>query len=155
MITRFEQFVSAITGIHRCIQKIERDEMEKYGLKGYHAQYLLVLARYREGITSAQISEICDINKAAVSRAIAELEAEKLVVRSSGNNNGYRARLELTPKGYQAAEWVSIRAQSAVDQAGIGMSESQRQAMYAALGTIASNLRKICKEGIQAENSIR
>ena len=33
MISRFEQFTSAISGIYRSIQKIEREQMEKYGLK--------------------------------------------------------------------------------------------------------------------------
>ena len=40
MIDRFEQFVSYISAIHRDVQKIERDEMVKYGLKGAYAQYL-------------------------------------------------------------------------------------------------------------------
>ena len=38
MLTRFEQFTSSIAGIYKHIQKIERDEMIKYGLKGSYAQ---------------------------------------------------------------------------------------------------------------------
>ena len=34
MISRFELFVSSVSSIYRYIQKIERVEMEKYGLKG-------------------------------------------------------------------------------------------------------------------------
>ena len=34
MLDRFEQFTAAISAINRCIQKLERDEMEKYGYKG-------------------------------------------------------------------------------------------------------------------------
>ena len=101
MVTRFEQFVSAINGIHRCIQRIERDEMEKYGLKGYHAQYLMALARYSEGVTAVRLCEICDVNKAAVSRSVSELENEGLVERRSrgGTSTAYRANLVLTEKG--------------------------------------------------------
>ena len=33
MISRFEQFSGAVACIYRCIQKIERVEMAKYGLK--------------------------------------------------------------------------------------------------------------------------
>lgn len=150
MISRFEQFVSAINGIHRCVQRIERDEMEKYGLKGYHAQYLLVLARHPEGITAGELCDVCDINKAAVSRSINELENQDLVLRKTHGGSAYRARLLLTEKGMQAAEWVSARAQAAVDLAGSGMTEEQRKTMYSALGTIASNLRAICREGMES-----
>ena len=33
MLDRFEQFTAAISAINRCVQKLERDEMEKYGYK--------------------------------------------------------------------------------------------------------------------------
>jgi DNA-binding MarR family transcriptional regulator len=150
MVTRFEQFVSAINGIHRCIQRIERDEMEKYGLKGYHAQYLMALARYSEGVTAVRLCEICDVNKAAVSRSVSELENEGLVERRSrgGTSTAYRANLVLTEKGQEAARWVSLRAQEAVEKAGAGLGDAERKAMYVALENISTNLRGICREGI-------
>jgi len=79
MIDRFEQFVSYISAIHRDIQKIERDQMVKYGLKGAYAQYLVAMDHYPEGITAAKLCEVCDIDKAAVSRVLSEMEKKKLV----------------------------------------------------------------------------
>ena len=76
MLRRFEEFCSIISAIQHNIQKIERDEMEKYGLKGPYAQYLVTMSRCPEGITAAQLSEMCDKDKAAVSRALAELLTE-------------------------------------------------------------------------------
>ena len=73
MVDRFEQFAGYISGIFRQIQKIERDELEKQGLKGAFAQYLVVMSHYPEGITATQLCEVCDKDKAAVSRVIAEL----------------------------------------------------------------------------------
>ena len=70
MINRFEQFVSYISAIHRDIQRIERDEMEKLGLKGAYAQYLVAMHRHPEGITAVDLCEVCDKDKAAVSRAV-------------------------------------------------------------------------------------
>jgi DNA-binding MarR family transcriptional regulator len=156
MVTRFEQFVSAINGIHRCIQRIERSEMEKYGLKGYHAQYLMALMRYEEGVTAVQMCDICDVNKAAVSRSISELENEGLVVRRSreGTSTAYRATLVLTDKGKEAAKWVSLRAQEAVEKAGSGLSADDRAAMYNALENISCNLRAICKEALAQEQKV-
>lgn len=40
MINRFEQFSQVISGIHRYIQKLQRNEMVKRGYKGAFAQYL-------------------------------------------------------------------------------------------------------------------
>ena len=70
MLNRFEQFTSAISALCRDVQKIERDEMEKQGLRGAFAQYLLAISRYPEGITASALCEVCDKDKAAVSRII-------------------------------------------------------------------------------------
>ena len=48
--------------------------MEKYGLKGPHAQCLLAMRRNPQGITASQLCTICDKDKAAISRTVAELE---------------------------------------------------------------------------------
>ena len=145
MISRFEQFSFAISGIYRSIQKIERDEMERYGLKGGYAQYLVAMARHPQGLTSAQLCEICDLDKAAVSRSIGEMEERGLLERLAVNN---RAKLRLTEKGLAAADYVSRRAQQAVSVAGSGLSEEDREVMYRALESIAAHLQVISKEGI-------
>lgn len=148
MITRFEQFSSSISGIYKHIQKIERDEMVKYGLKGSFAQYLLAIGRYEEGITSSELCEICDKDKAAISRVVAEMEQKGLIYRQAAGDNLYRARLKLTEKGKEAADHVSTCAKIAVEVAGKGLTEESRQAFYAALNLIASNLQDISKKGI-------
>ena len=146
MISRFEQFTSAISGIYRSIQKIEREQMEKYGLKGAYAQYLVTIQRYEDGITAAQLCEVCDLDKAAVSRAIAEMFQRGLVERTG--ETGYRARVKLTETGQEAAAYVNRLAQAAVDAAGSALTDSDRAVMYAALESIAEKLSIICKTGI-------
>ena len=147
MISRFERFSFAISGIYRSIQKIERDEMERYGLKGGYAQYLVAMARHPQGLTSTQLCEICDLDKAAVSRSIGEMEERGLLERLAVNY-AYRAKLRLTEKGLAAADYVSRRAQQAVAVAGSGLSEEERGVMYRALESIAAHLQVISKEGI-------
>ena len=83
MLDRFEHFSYSISNIYRHIVKIEREEMEKYGLRGSYVQYLLAMKRYPEGVTSTQLCEICDKDKAAISRVIAEMESKGLVKRES------------------------------------------------------------------------
>ena len=137
MVTRFEQFTSSVASIYRSIQKIERVEMAKYGLKGPHAQVLLAMSRYPDGVTSGELVKLCDKDKAAISRTVAELEREGMVCRQGRNGNFYRAALTLTQRGREAAEHVAIRAKRAVETASNGLNDDSRQALYAALDLIA------------------
>lgn len=149
MVTRFEQFSASVSCIYRCIQKIERVEMAKYGLKGPHAQCLLAMSRYPDGITSSQLCTICDKDKAAISRTVAELEREGLVERYLKGSNRYRALLKLTAQGEAAAQRVDERAKLAVEKAGEGMTDEQRTTFYQVLDLIAGHLQTICEAGLE------
>lgn len=148
MISRFEQFSSSVSCIYRYIQRIERMEMAKYGLKGPHAQCLLAMSRYPEGITSGELVKICDKDKAAISRTVAELENSGMIERQGRNGNMYRALIRLTQKGEAAARHVDERARLAVEKAGEGMTDDQRAVFYAVLGLIANNLQTISEDGL-------
>jgi DNA-binding MarR family transcriptional regulator len=148
MLERFEQFTSAISALYRDVQKIERDEMEKQGLRGACAQYLLAISRHPEGITAASLCEICDKDKAAVSRIIAEMEAKGLLEKENDGVSQYRARLRLTPEGKKMAAFVRERISVAVELAGGGLSDQDRKIFYSTLERISANLQKICLDGI-------
>jgi DNA-binding MarR family transcriptional regulator len=148
MLNRFEQFTSAISALCRDVQKIERDEMEKQGLRGAFAQYLLAISRYPEGITASALCEVCDKDKAAVSRIIGEMESKGLLQKINDGTSQYRARISLTPAGEEAAAFVRERASAAVELAGSGLSDEDRKAFYKTLELISENLQEICKKGI-------
>lgn len=149
MISKYELFSASVSSLYRDIQRIERRETAKYGMKGPHAQCLLAMSRYPEGITATQICEICEKDKAAVSRTLAELEENGLVLRTARNGSRYRALLTLTEKGKDAARTVNEKAQIAVELAGAGLDDAQREVFYAVLDVIAGNLHTICKEGLK------
>ncbi len=148
MIKRFEQFTAAISSIYRFIQKIERDEMEKYGLKGACAQYLLAMAAHPEGITASELCEICSKDKAAVSRILNEMEAKGLVLRNTDGETQYRIRLILTETGKEAANYVNQKAAIAAELVGKGLSAEDRKAFYASLALIAANIEALSSQGI-------
>ena len=149
MLTKYELFSLSISSLHQDIQKIERMEMAKYGLKGPHAQCLLAMSRYPEGVTSVQLCEICDKDKAAISRSVSELEEAGLLIRTERNGIRYRALLHLTERGLEAAENVQQRAKLAVERAGEGLTDEKREVFYSVLGRIAGNLHAICKDGLE------
>ena len=148
MISRFERFSFAISEISRCWHKIATDEMEKYGLKGSHAIYLVVMSRYKDGITATQLSEVCGRDKADVSRAMTMMEKNGLVVREGVNQSFYRAHLKLTDAGRCAAEQVKVRADVAVTMAGGDLSDKDREIFYNALEHITDKLRSISVDGL-------
>ena len=148
MIDSYELLSSSISSMYHDIQKIERVEMAKFGLKGPHAQCILALNRYPGGLTVSQLCDICDKDKAAVSRTVSELEDAGMILRSPRNGTRYRAPLTLTEQGSAAAQAVSERAHLAVEHAGLGLDDSQRQIFYQVLTLIAGNLHTICKDGL-------
>ena len=147
MLRRFEEFSGYVSNLNRCIQKIEADEMKKFGLKGSLAQYLQAMYHHPDGLTATELCRICGKDKAAVSRALLEMEQKELVVRP--NESGYRIPVRLTEKGKKTAGDVCGRITAAVETAGRGVDPEQRRICYNALGQIAANLEAICKEGLK------
>ena len=148
MLKRFARFSLAIAEFDRCWHKLAAEEMAKYDLNSPHAVYLNVLYAYPDGITAAKLGELCCKNKADVSRMVSILEKKGLVRKEATGGNLYRARLLLTEAGRQAAEHVRERAAVAVELAGAGLSDENREIFYIALEQITANLQTLSKEGL-------
>ena len=151
MIGRFEQFCTAISSIQYSIARIERVEMEKYGLKGPHAQCMLVMQRNPEGITAAELCSICEKDKAAVSRTLAELQMAGMITRVDPNGKRYRSRLYLTEKGQAVASQVADRVHQAVSRVSECYDVQTREVFVQVLNMIATNLQELCKNGLQED----
>ena len=145
MVSRFERFSFAISEIYRHWHKIAADEMEKCGLKGPYAVYFTAMCRFPEGITSAQLAEVCSRDKSDVSRAISLMEKKGLVMKEGST---YRALIKLTDEGNKVADFINERAAHAVNLGGKGLSEDERNQFYNTLELIVSNLQAISQEGL-------
>ena len=148
MLKRFARFSLAISEIDRCWHKLAAEEMAKYDLNSPHAVYLTMLYNFEEGITAARLGELCCKNKADVSRMISILEKKGLVRKEATGGNLYRAKLRLTGEGKQAAEHVQQRAALAVELAGSGMTDADREIFYRCLEKITANLQTLSKDGL-------
>lgn len=150
MVDRFERFSFAISEISRYWHKIASDELKPYGLKGPYAVYFTALYRFPEGLTASRLGELCSRDKSDVSRAVTLLEGKGLIVKGSESGNLYRAKIRLTESGRAIAEHINRRAKLAVDLAGSGLTDADREAMYRSLEIIVSNLQKLSKDGLPA-----
>ncbi len=148
MVSRFEHFSYSISAISRCWHKIASEVMEKCGLKGTYAIYLITIYRYSDGITAAKLGELCSKDKSDISRAISAMEKKGLVKREGINRNLYRALIKLTDDGKVVAEYVEEKASLAVELAGKELTDKRRKEFYEALDIIVGNLQTICEEGL-------
>lgn len=152
MFRRFETFVTAITQINRSIQKIKSQEMARFHLKGTHVMCLFYLQQHPQGLTAAQLAQFCEEDKAAVSRAIAELRTRSLVfVPEDSSHRRYRAIITLTDEGKEITLQMNKRIVDAVENAAKGYSDEERAVFYRVLLQVADNLQNTClqKEGIE------
>ena len=152
MVGRFEQFCGAIASIQHSIAKIERMEMEKHGLKGPHAQCMLVMERNPDGITAAALCAECEKDKAAISRTLAELDAAGMITRVDINGKRYRSRLYLTEKGKAVARQVNDLVHQAVSRVTSGYDVVTREVFVHVLGLIALNLQELCRMGFPEDD---
>ena len=148
MENRYEAFTLLISSISRSIRRIKADAVEKYGLKSPHVTCLYYLHK-RSGMTSAELCELCDEDKAAISRSILYLEENGFLARmipaplrkARGEGHHYRASLVLTEKGEAAARYISERIDRALEQVSRGVSEKEREVLYRVLDQISRNLQ--------------
>lgn len=148
MIDRFERFSFAISEISRCWHRIAGDVMGSHGLKGPYAVYFTALYRYPEGITAAQLGEICSRDKADVSRAMQMMEQQGLIEKQAGDKKAYRALLKLTDAGMKLAQTINQKAVLAVETASKGLAPEKRAVFYEALELITTNLQQLSKNGL-------
>ena len=138
MIHRFQDFLTGITVCYKYIQRIKNMEMTEFGLKGIHVSCLFYLHNNPEGLTAAQLCQLCAEDKATISRIIADLRAKGYVL--SGAEKNYRAPLKLSAAGQEVAQKMEPVILSWVAVGGDGLTEEQRTAFYDSLKLISSNL---------------
>lgn len=148
MVERFERFSLAISEISRCWHRIANEVMRDYDLKGAYSVYFTTLSRFPEGLTAAELVELCGRDKADVSRAMSLLESKGLVKRSQTETKVYRARLSLTASGVALAEHINEKAKNAVECASSGLPDEKRAVFYEALALITANMQDMSLRGI-------
>ena len=143
MEDRFKKFTILINRISRNIQKIKIIEMGKFGLKSTHVSCIYYLYRYNGQFTAKELCDICDEDKAAISRSIDFLESNGYVVCDSKTEKRYKSPILLTEKGEELGMQVCEKVNAVLDSAGGWLDDKQRENFYEDLKLISENLQKI------------
>ena len=145
MQERFKTFTVLISKISRSIRRIKTEEMDEYNLKSPHVSCLYYL--YKMGsLTSKELSDICQEDKASVSRSIEYLETNGYIVCDSNLKKRYRSPLTLTEQGKKIGESIVNKIDKILDLASAGLSEEKRTILYESLTLISDNLENYCKD---------
>ena len=87
--------------------------------------------------------ELCEEDKASISRALDYLETNGFLTRSDDERK-YKKSIRLTEKGKSAGKIVAEKIDNILDIAGEGLSDEERTTFYRSLTLISDNLQKIC-----------
>ena len=151
MKDRFETFTVLIASISRSIRRIKTEEMAEFDLKSPHVSCLYYLHK-SDSMTAAELCELCDEDKAAVSRSILYLEQNGFLVRIGSvgqtrtGGKHYRSPLTLTEKGREAASRLAESVDRVLSEVARGVSEEERVILYRCLKQIDRNLADICDQ---------
>ena len=145
MQQRFRTFTLLNSQISRCLRRIKTEEMADIKLKSGHVSCLYYL--YETGpMTARELCEICEEDKANISRSMEYLEKNGYLVPLPDETRRYKRRYTLTEKGLEAARLLDEKIERVLSIAGDGICEEDRTAMYASLAKISANLQRICDE---------
>ena len=142
MQQRFETFTILITGISRSIHRIKSEEMAEFELKSSHVSCLYYLFK-AEKLTASELCEICEEDKANISRALKQLEQGGYL---ASREKRYQSPLELTENGRVVAAKVAAKIDGILQRAGEGLSDEDRVIFYKGLAQIGANLQTICEQ---------
>ena len=145
MQERFQNFTVLIAKISRNIRRIKTEEMDEFNLKSPHVSCLYYL--YKSGsLTAKELCDICQEDKASISRSIEYLEENGYIECSSNLQKRYKSPLSLTAKGEDIAKKISNKIDSILELASIGLTDEERPILYKSLTLISDNLEKICEK---------
>jgi len=143
MIGRFEVFTLALSELTSSWNKIATEEMKAYDLKGSCVIYLIALYKIADGLTAANLCEMCNRDKAEVSRSIKALEEKGFVIRKNTTVSGYRASITLTQEGKRITSELREKIKLVVEEGGKGLTDNEREIFYDVLARISCNLKSI------------
>lgn len=142
----FSLFTLQISKCSRCIRKIKQEEMSSFDLKGPHVSCLYYLYKSNSSLTLKELCDICDEDKAHISKAVDSLEKDGYIETNSKTEKKYKCPLTLTDKGRLAAEKTVEKIDQIVESAGLGVTQEDRETFYKTFKIISDNLQKICEK---------
>ena len=149
MQERFETFTVLINRISRDIRRIKNQEMASYHLRSAHVSCLYYIYSL-DGVTSAELCERCEEDKATISRAVDYLETNGFLLRGTSAKR-YKSPLLLTEKGRDAGKRIAEKIGGILETVSHALTEKERIEFYRCLSTISRSLEAIVQNNEEKE----
>ena len=111
LIDRYALFRICIENMSKNLQKYENSKMSALSMRGIHALCLFKIGNSLDGMTAAELSVACEVDKALISRVLADLLELGHVAHKNPEKTKYRSKLILTESGRaclrQVTRWVT------------------------------------------------
>ena len=128
MQDRFETFTTLVSKINRNLKRIKAEEMKAFNLKSTHLNCIYYLFKSKS-LTSKELCELCDEDKASLSRSLDFLENNGYVVCKDDSKKRYNSQLMLTEKGEEIGFRLDQTIKNVFKQANDWTSEEDRKIM--------------------------
>ena len=142
---RFATFTVLINRISRNIRKIKNQEMAEYNLKSIHVSCLYYLY-IEDKMTSTDLCERCEEDKATISRALDFLETKGYLICKSKSTKRYKSPFILTEEGRDIGKKIADKINGVLDIISTSLTEEERVAFYRSLSIISENLETVSKQ---------
>ncbi len=142
MKDRYEIFTTQIAKITRNIRKIKAAEMAKYDLSSTHVSTLYYLYKNGGTLTMKELIDVCDEDKAAISRANKYLYKNDYIILNGSRFKKYKNPITLTEKGKAIAQKVVNKVDRIIDSVSEDVTPVNRDEFYNTLIKISENIEK-------------
>ena len=135
----FDELYADIKHLLKMVQNCKSYKMTEYGLKGSTAQSLCCIANSKDGLNANELSAALKIDKAQVSRCMAELGDKGLVFRDEKEGKQYRQKYRLTEKGLAVAADIAQTSRAVRAQIRAGVSDEALDQFFDVLELLCEN----------------
>lgn len=146
-----EQFTLTLADVLKSIKKLKDQRMSAYGLRSSHVMVLYILGRTPDGLTPAELSDASSVDKALISRIIAELTEKRFVTTAPSGGRRYKARLLLTDEGRTVANYIANAVSGIQQKVSGNIPAEDLEVFYRTLFTLQNNFRELAEEGENQE----
>jgi DNA-binding MarR family transcriptional regulator len=117
--------------------------MKEFQLKTPHVACIYYL--YSKGtMTAKDLSDICDEDKAAISRALIYLEKKNYIFYESVARKRYKEPIMLTEKGKEVGKVIKEKIEEILQQSSNGLTSEELAIVYHGLSVIGKDLQTLC-----------
>ncbi|MBO7250805.1 MAG: hypothetical protein J6V42_05985 [Clostridia bacterium] len=138
---RFLLFSSCLSEAQKSIARIKQKKMEHYGLASAHAICICQLEEHADGLTKTELSQICMVDKAQISRVISDV-VKKGYVAVSATSSRYRKKYFLTEYGRKIAGEIRKTILDINSFVSMDIPQEDIDKFYATFNIICENLNK-------------